>query len=403
MIDKDFIRNITSKDIILSKHIIKNLIISTNTEQFQTLANNSDFIFPFLKERIIEDFVKLVNEENLDAIFEFAKIYSSDFEEIIIKSWLKFANESLTDRILDTFKNGTKEQKTYCALYFSHIKDTLALEYLNKEAFSSYKPLKINCAQTLSVFEDKKTLNKMLELVLNSKDEFETLEAFEFISAYGGENSIKFIARNISKNPFASTIIAALLDYNSFDSIKKALNSDEIVKIFNILIDSYPEDTSLDTIEFYQVYDYIKFIQDIKTQYAYNVLSLTKIKFEEFLNNESYLFDLDKNSKELLTKIVSHLQSLSLSYMKLDKELDEAKNTPYRFDCALSIIKEFNLADSSNKLVELINTNSLKPSYIAKSVSVLSQLNMADSVNELVIEQIQDSNIKALIESYLKK
>ncbi len=61
MIDKDFIRNITSKDIILSKHIIKNLIISTNTEQFQTLANNSDFIFPFLKERIIEDFVKLVN------------------------------------------------------------------------------------------------------------------------------------------------------------------------------------------------------------------------------------------------------------------------------------------------------------------------------------------------------
>ena len=131
MLDENFIKNITSKDIKLSHSIIENMIKASDIEAFRTLCEKSDFIFPFLKERISSDFVKLIKEENLSAIFKFSEIYCADFEDIIVNSWVKFASEDLTDEILALFENGTIEQKAYCAKYFSRINDPLALEYLN--------------------------------------------------------------------------------------------------------------------------------------------------------------------------------------------------------------------------------------------------------------------------------
>ena len=74
MSSQNFIKNITSKDINLSKNTILQMVKSVNIEDFSELCQKSDFIFPFLKERIINDFVKLINKENLNAIFEFSKI-----------------------------------------------------------------------------------------------------------------------------------------------------------------------------------------------------------------------------------------------------------------------------------------------------------------------------------------
>ncbi|MBR6298169.1 MAG: hypothetical protein IKR34_02875, partial [Candidatus Gastranaerophilales bacterium] len=115
-----FIKNITSKDINLSKKTISDLINSSNTDNFKLLVQRADFIFPFLKERISKDFVKLVNKNNIKTLFEFTKVYSPDFEEMIVNSFLKFADENLTDEILELFETGTDEQKAYCASYFSH-------------------------------------------------------------------------------------------------------------------------------------------------------------------------------------------------------------------------------------------------------------------------------------------
>ena len=64
----DFIKNITSKDLDLSKKTILDLITSANVENFKLLVEKEDFIFPFLKNRISKDFVNLVNKENLENI-----------------------------------------------------------------------------------------------------------------------------------------------------------------------------------------------------------------------------------------------------------------------------------------------------------------------------------------------
>ena len=118
MPSENLIKNITSKDINISKNTIKNMIKSANIADFGLLCEKADFIFPFLKDRITSDFVKLVEEQDLKTIFEFSKIYCPDFEDLIVKSWIKFASEDLTDEILALFEEGTVEQKAYCAKYF---------------------------------------------------------------------------------------------------------------------------------------------------------------------------------------------------------------------------------------------------------------------------------------------
>ena len=154
---ENFIKNITSKDINLSKNTIRNMIKSASIADFKELCEKSGFIFPFLKERITNDFVKLINKDDLKTVFEFAKIYNCDFENLIVKSWLKFASQDLTDDILDLFETGTDEQKTYAALYFKYIQDPLALEYLNNLAHSGNDFLVIAAAQTLSAFGETDT------------------------------------------------------------------------------------------------------------------------------------------------------------------------------------------------------------------------------------------------------
>ena len=101
MPSENFIKNITSKDNSLSEATLKNLIKSANIEDFKFLCDKSDFIFPFLKEKINKNFVKLIEEKELNTVFEFSKVYSSDFEELIVLSWVKFANEDEASKTIN--------------------------------------------------------------------------------------------------------------------------------------------------------------------------------------------------------------------------------------------------------------------------------------------------------------
>ena len=310
MPNDNFIKNITSKDINISKNTILNMINSASIECFKELCEKSDFIFPFLKERIVKDFVKLINKEDLKTVFEFSKIYCYDFENLILNSWLKFADEDLTDEILELFEKGTDEQKAYCALYFSHIKDSLALEFLNKYAYSNFEPLKINCAQALSAFKDKNIYEDMKKIILNNDDDFEKTLAFLFISAYKGDDAVNFVIDNCFNNPFKIQIISNLLDFNCFESLKN-LKQDKVIQIFLTLIEGYPEDIGLETIEYYKILDYVKLINSYNTQYAKNALLAAREKFAEFFENDIYQYDLDKNTKQYLKEVNVFLRNPS--------------------------------------------------------------------------------------------
>ncbi len=398
MPSENFIKNITSKDNSLSEATLKNLIKSANIEDFKFLCDKSDFIFPFLKEKINKNFVKLIEEKELNTVFEFSKIYSSDFEELIVLSWVKFANEDLTDNILELFDSGTDEQKAYAAKYFSYINDSCALDYLNKFAFCDFEPLKINCALSLSKFEDKTAFNKAKEIILNSKDDYEILDAYSFIAAYGGDEAVKFIIENYKKSAFRENIIILLFDFFDYDKLTKILSSDEILEIFSILIQNYPENVNLNTIIYYQVFDYIKLISTFNTQFANNILIILKAKFDEYNSSDIYSFDLDKDTKNELKNITKFLDSLNLLFENIKDEFNKGN---LRISLALDVIKELKIKNLANFIADLINENVLTLDLCAKAAIILKELNMTSLINKENISKIQNENIKALIESLL--
>ena len=393
----NLLKNITSKDINLSKNTIRELIKSADLANFNELAKSSDFIFSFLKERIINDFVKLINKSELNCVFEFAKIYNSDFEDLIVKSWLKFADEDLTDKILELFENGSVEEKAYCAKYFATIKDPLALDILYKNSYVDFLPLKINCAKTLKEFKDVKIVEEMKNVILNSDDEFEKNSAYTFILAYGGSDLIKFSLENCFKSPFLADIISSLLDYNDFYSLKEILDDETLIRIFCVLIENYPENISLNTIKYYQIFDFVKYISRLKSQYSKNALALCRLNFDEYLSNEVYNFDLDKDLKNELRDIVQYLKTLNIDFKGLREEIINNFSS-YHFETSLKVINEYKLVEYARLLADLVNENRLSLDYLCQCVQVLKTLEKTELIKKDVVKNIDNSNIRAFIE-----
>ncbi len=397
-----FIKNITSKNNEVFNNSILELVKSKNSTLFIKLCENADFIFPFLKEKIIKNFVKLINKEKLDNTFEFSKTYCADFEDLIVNSWLKFADEDLTDCILEIFDKGTDEQKTYAAKYFYYIKDPLALDYLKKEAFSNNEALRNNCAKTLKSFGDLECIEKMKKIASDkTKDDFEKFTAFSFISAYKDDDSINFILKEGKNSALKSAIYSNLLDNNSFDEIQKKASDDEIILLFSTIIEGYPEIIDLNTIEYYEIQKFIDHIIKIQSQYAKNSLIIAKNKFKEFINNDIYLYDLDKNLKSLLKDIFLYLDSLNLNVEEQSEEIN-CYNIPERYSLALDVIKEAKLKRCSETLASLINGQKLSLEQCAKTAQVLKELDCINLVDLTTIEKIENENIKALIKSLVQ-
>ena len=390
----DFIKNITSKDINLSKKTILDLINSKDLSKFKLLTEKEDFIFPFLKDRITKDFVNLINKENIETLFEFTKVYSFDFEEMIVKSLLKFANEDLTDRILEIFENGTKEEKTYCAKYFCYIKDPLALDFLYKNAKSDFNPLKTNCILALKSFNDTKLIKYAKENIESAVDDFEKLSDFETLAIF---NEIDFILENGLNSPLNSNIVPILLNFNDFDSLKNKTSKENIKRIFHILIENYPENIALDTILYYQILDFIKLILLENDNYSKTLLLFAKAKFDEFDSNDIYSFDFDKSIKNEIKNISEFLNNSEFTINDVVFEYNDEK--PYQFSLLLDIIKEYNLENFDCDLVYIFEkVNCISKAKIAE---ILKSHNKINQLDKNLIENIENENVKALIMSYL--
>ena len=398
MSSSNLLKNIISKDKNLSENTIKELIKTQNSAGFRELCEKSDFIFPYIREKIINNFVKIINNNDLKTIFEFSKTYSYDFEDIIVKSWLKFANESLTDEILELFETGTDEQKAYCAKYFSFINDSLAPEYLEKHIFSEYEPLRINSVTALKAFKKDEIQSLIKEKILSLNNESDKVPLYQNLSVWSGEENIKFILKNAINSPYNGNIIANILDYCEFEKLKQYLNKDLIFKIFNILIENYPENIELNTIIYYQIYDFIEYLLKNPTPYSNNLLSVAKKQFLEYETNEIYNYDLDKDTKEELKNINLLLKSFNPDFSSIEGELDSSDSLI--FETAVKTVQEYKIP-TENKLAELFNSNDVQLNKKALIAQALKALNKTDLINKEKINDIKDENIKALILSLL--
>ena len=201
-------KNLTGKNEHLALKAANEVLNGTNNEEFiEYFASKFEFLFDFVQNNVKARFEHVINNENYLNLLKFFKYYSYNLDDFVVSILVKYANENLTDKILEIFESehSNHQEKTYCAKYFYYIPDTIAVEALNKNAFSDFEPLMLNCAQSLKEMNDYTNLELACQK-LELNDDFEILKAVKYIVAFGDKKFANNLYKALEKSSLKENI-----------------------------------------------------------------------------------------------------------------------------------------------------------------------------------------------------
>lgn len=384
----DNLKKLTGKNKNDYEAVAKHLVDDCDVELFKELVDNDDFLFDFVRNNVAQRIENAVNQNNYQNLIEFLKYYSQSYEDVIVGSLVKFADEDLTDLMLDKFENGCDNEKAYAAKYFAKIQDPLAYEFLRLNSYSDNEFLAQNCAMTLGAWHDEKSYDEAIEKLQNS-DDFEKLSAVKFLTAYGDKKAVPKLFEAMKNSTMAENI-AGEIPYlvPLYELIKSDYENAllAIIYITNALGEILPLSVVFD-FELFEVFeDLINNHEDSKM--AITLLN-AKGKFETLTENDEYLFDEDKNTKNEIFDIKKLLNSAK------KKDLEKYVNDELREDSPF-VYTALDFATDELAIRELLKSNN--QTLILKTAEVLKSLgNFDETARTVALLKVTDINIKAII------
>lgn len=384
----DNLKKLTGKNKNDYEAVAKHLVDDCDVELFKELVNNDDFLFDFVKNNVAQRLENAVNQNNYQNLIEFLKYYSQSYEDAIVGSLVKYADEDLTDLMLDKFENGCDNEKAYAAKYFAKIQDPLAYEFLRLNSYSDNEFLAQNCAMTLGAWHDEKSFDEAIEKLQNS-DDFEKLSAVKFLTAYGDKKAVPKLFEAMKISTMAENI-AGEIPYlvPLYELIKSDYENAllAIIYITNALGEILPLSVVFD-FELFEVFeDLINNHEDSKM--AITLLN-AKGKFETLTENDEYLFDEDKNTKNEIFDIKKLLNSAK------KKDLEKYVNDELKEDSPF-VYTALDFATDELAIRELLKSNN--QTLILKTAEVLKSLgNFDETARTVALLKVTDINIKAII------
>lgn len=388
----DKIKLLTGKNPKEYEPIAFDMINNSDVELFQELVSKDDYLFDFVKSNVAQRLEKACNKDNYKNLLNFLNIYSPYYEDFITSTLAQYADAEMTDVILDKLKNGTLNEKIYSAGFFAYNKDDRALELLNEYSFSDETSLSENCARALSKIGDKTSYNKALEM-LETDDDFEQMKAVNFLVAYQDKNALKPLFEVMKKSSLSENIAE---DIPYLENLPELLNTEfqeDAILAFCYIINGLVELIPVSQIITFRFYEFIDRLLNMSPSGAVAVaLFLAKEKFNIITENEEYLFDEDKNTKNEVNDIKNLLNNANLYPMTsfIYEELYE--ESPFIF-FALEIIRDeeslVSLLSGENqtviiKVMELLKSqNLLTADYKAKALTKITDENLKVVANAL--------------------
>ena len=400
-----YLKNLTAKDEKKAEEAASYLVNTADLELFKMLVEKTDFLFDFVRNNVAKRIEKVITQNNYLNIIKLFNIYSVYYDDLFANILAKHANEDLTDEIFNMLENGTLSQKTYAAKYFSYIPDTVALELLSKYAFSEDEFLSYNSAEALGQMQDDISFDIALNN-LESDDDFEKLTAVKFFVAYGKNYPFEavFKAMKTSKMP---ENIAGQIPY--MDSIINLLNSeylkDVLIVIDNILT-GFGEILPLSDIFQFEIFEVLEFLINTNKSDNENSSKIAEIlltalsKFSMFCENQEYIFDENKDTKDEVLSVLKLLQSQGDDFWNMQKQfvLNELRRSNENIHSAISVVIEYQLIEAVNYLKDLLNSEN--EIVVCEALTALKMLNSLENINlDEIINGIKNSNIKAIIEN----
>lgn len=364
------------------------LINTPDVELFAELVGSDDFLFDFVKQNVANRLSKVCNESNYMNLLALLKYYSPFYEDFIVSNLVKFANEDLTDKLLEIFENGTDEEKTYCAKFFAFVQDPLAFEFLQKNAYSENSALSSNCASTLALLGDKTSYKQALEK-LNSDDEFTILDGVKFLVSYGDKAVVPEVISAMKKSSMAENIAGELLYLTNLFELYKQ-NQEDGLFVLNSIINGLGEILGLAQIFDFRLYEFLEMLINGHKDSKVAVVLINAVdKFDTLTENDEYLFDETKDTKQEVNDIKKLLSTMNIGelYALVDEELE---------DGSLFVFSALEFTEDENKVRSLLS--SANPTVVLKALEVLKILGvLTNDDKHKALDSVADENLRSVI------
>lgn len=382
----DKLKKLTGKNPKDFEPVAFDVINIPDVELFKELIDNEDFLFDFIKQNVANRLAKVCNSSNYLNLLQFLKYYSPSYEDVIISNLVKFSDEDLTDKMLAIFEDGTDDEKTYCAKYFSIVQDSLALDFLKENAYSENSSLSANCATALALFGDTESKNEAL-LKLKSDDEFEKLDGVRFLVSYGDKSVIPAIVDVMKTSSFAENIAGDLLYLTDLFSLYKTNKTDALF-VFNSVINGLGEILGLAQIFDFRLYEFIEMLLKEQTDSEIAVvLANTKDKFNTLTENDEYLFDETKDVKQEVMDIKQLISSFKVNQSLINAELKSE---------SLFVFTALEFANNESAIRGLLI--SANQTVVLKALEMLKQMNsLTKEDKNLALSSVTSEDIKSVI------
>ena len=385
---QDILKKLTGKNQREAQEIARNMLDNSDTELFRELVNKDDFLFDFVKQNVAGYIKNVADESNYKNLLQFLKYYSPSYEDAIVSVLVEFADEDITDEMLDLLEHGTDSEKTYCAKFFGYVQDNLALDLLREYAYSENDPLAINSAATLGGMKDEVSYNAALSK-LESSDEFEKLAAVKFLTAYGRKDALLPIINAMKNSSMAENIAGEIPYLEDLFSVMNLYSEDALVVINNI-VNGLGEILSLSQVFDFELYEVLENLISKPPVGATAVVLLNaREKFDILTENDEYLFDEDKETKNEILSIKKLLSHIDVKELKQLVKAELREDSPF-------VYTALELSDDVLAIRELLKCNN--QTIILKTAEVLKSLNNLDETTKTVaLIKITDENIKSII------
>ena len=389
----DSIKKLTGKNPSEYEQAAKSLIDNSDVVSFNELVQQDDFLYDFVKNNVAKRIQNACTQENYLNLIKFLKIYSPWYENVIVSSLFKFGGNSLISNMKELYTKGSEQQKTYAAKYFSYIENNELddlLPQIRENTSSQFEPLAERSIELLSKMGDEE-LKKEAIAKLSSQDEFEQYNGVKFLVTYGAKDTLPLIMDVMKKSRFSENI-AAEIPY--LVPIEELINSDfdnGILLLCNI-VSAIPEIIPMSSVLEYNLFELFEELYCYKlTSTSALLIRMAKQKFEAITENEEYLFDCDKNTKDEVFAIKDLLSGVNLNRLNdlIYEELyDESDFVLYAVD----------FVEEIQELEELLTTNN--QTLLLKVLSLLKEKGvLKPSHKEEALKHATDENVRNVIQA----
>lgn len=397
------LNNIISKDNSAAKEAAIKLLAEKDLESFKILNSKSEFLFDFIKEKILKNLIGAVNSENCSNLFEFLKVYSPDFKGFILLPLVQFKTPEIEDKMQKFLLEGCDEEKTYATEFFTILGDKTKYEKIKANLNADFGPLKIASINYLSNLGFRLEFEESLKILEdNSKDNFEKLTSVEFLAYFGDKKAFEPIYNYFINEDNSYTIANFLLDLKPFSTLIEENKEDEILNILSSIILNFPDSISFEEINYYINEGLFEFLLESENNLSALIVFYLKNKIELILEDENYSIDLTKENKKEANIINSKLNNAIQIFDKIET-LTLGLNSINYFENILSleIIKEENI-----EIVEPIYNLLEKTTNNEIMMDILYCLQNQNKLNEALINKIllktENEILKAQIKSFIQ-